>query len=200
MSKQEFLAALREGLSGLPQNDIEERLTFYSEMIDDRVEDGLTEEDAVSEMGTVDDVVSQIVAEIPLSRLVKERVRPKRTLRAWEIVLLTLGSPIWLSLLLAVLSVILAAYVMVWSAIVSLWAADVSLAAGSLEVVLSAAVFTVRGNALTAAAMLGAGIFCAGLSIFLFFGCREATKGTLLLTKKTALAMKSLLIGKEELK
>ena len=200
MSKQEFLAALREGLSGLPQNDIEERLTFYSEMIDDRVEDGLTEEDAVSEMGTVDDVVSQIVAEIPLSRLVKERVRPKRTLRAWEIVLLTLGSPIWLSLLLAVLSVILAAYVMVWSAIVSLWAADVSLAAGSLEGVLSAAVFAVRGNALTGFAMLGAGIFCAGLSIFLFFGCREATKGTLLLTKKTALAMKSLLIGKEELK
>lgn len=200
MSKQEFLAALQEGLSGLPQNDVEERLTFYSEMIDDRVEEGLTEEDAVSEMGTVDEVVSQIVAEIPLSRLVKERVRPKRTLRAWEIVLLTLGSPIWLSLLLAVLAVILAAYVVVWSGIVSLWAADVSLAAGSLEEVISAVLFAVRGNGLTAAAMLGAGIFCAGLSIFLFFGCREATKGTLLLTKKTALAMKSLLIGKEEIK
>ena len=30
MSKQEFLAQLRKGLSGLPQDDIEERLTFYS--------------------------------------------------------------------------------------------------------------------------------------------------------------------------
>ena len=200
MSKQEFLAELRKGLSGLPQNDIEERLTFYSEMIDDRVEEGLTEEDAVSEIGAVDEVVSQIVAEIPLSKLVKERVKPKRTLRAWEIVLLILGSPLWLSLLIAALAVILAAYVVVWSMIVSLWAAEAVLAAGSLEGVLSAAVFAVRGNALTGTAMLGAGIFCAGLSIFLFFGCKEATKGTLLLTKKTAFGMKSLFIGKEEVK
>lgn len=29
MSKQEFLAQLRKSLSGLPQEDIEERLTFY---------------------------------------------------------------------------------------------------------------------------------------------------------------------------
>ena len=199
MSKQEFLAELRKGLSGLPREDIEEELTFYSEMIDDRVEEGLTEEDAVSEIGAVDEVVSQIVAEIPLSKLVKERVKPKRTPRAWEIVLLILGSPIWLSLLIAVLAVILAAYVVVWSVIVSLWAAEAALAAGLLEGVLSAAVFAVRGNALTGAAMLGAGIFCAGLSIFLFFGCKEATRGTLLLTRKTALGVKSLLIGKEEI-
>ena len=39
MTKQEFLAELRRGLSGLPQNDIEERLNFYSEMIDDRMEE-----------------------------------------------------------------------------------------------------------------------------------------------------------------
>lgn len=41
MSKQEFLAELRKALSGLPQGDIEDRLTFYSEMIDDRMEEGL---------------------------------------------------------------------------------------------------------------------------------------------------------------
>ena len=44
MSKQEFLAALEEGLSGLPREDVDERLGFYSEMIDDRMEDGLPED------------------------------------------------------------------------------------------------------------------------------------------------------------
>ena len=44
MNKQEFLAGLRKGLSGLPQEDIEERLLFYSEMIDDRIEEGMEEE------------------------------------------------------------------------------------------------------------------------------------------------------------
>ena len=57
MSKQEFLDELRKGLSSLPQSDLEERLIFYSEMIDDRVEEGLTEEEAISEIGTVNEVL-----------------------------------------------------------------------------------------------------------------------------------------------
>lgn len=70
MGKQEFLDELRKGLSGLPRSDMEERLTFYGEMIDDRVEDGLTEDEAAAGIGTVNEVISQITAEIPLSRLV----------------------------------------------------------------------------------------------------------------------------------
>ena len=42
MNKQEFLAHLRKGLSGLPQNDIEKRLNFYGEMLEDRMEEGLS--------------------------------------------------------------------------------------------------------------------------------------------------------------
>ena len=43
MNKQDFLVQLRKGLSGLPQDDIEERLTFYKEMIEDRMEEGFSE-------------------------------------------------------------------------------------------------------------------------------------------------------------
>ena len=200
MSKQEFLAELKARLSGLPQSDIEERLTFFGEMIDDRIEEGLAEEEAVSEIGTVDEVVSQIVAETPLTKLVKERVKPRRTLRAWEIVLLVLGSPIWLSVLIAVFAVIFAVYVAIWSVIISLWAILASLAVSSLAAVAAALVFAFNGNCLTGAAMFGAGIFCAGLTILLFFGCKAATKGVLLLTKNIALGIKSLLVGKEGVK
>ena len=38
-----FLDELRKGLSGLPEEDIQERLSFYSEMIDDGMEEGLSE-------------------------------------------------------------------------------------------------------------------------------------------------------------
>ena len=51
MRKQEFLVQLRKGLSGLPQDEIEERLTFYEEMLDDRIEEGLSEEQAVLAVG-----------------------------------------------------------------------------------------------------------------------------------------------------
>ena len=126
MSKQEFLDCLRKGLSGLPQEDIEERLTFYSEMIDDRIEEGLSEMEAVSAIGTVDAVITQVLADTPLTKLVKEKAKPKRTLRAWEIVLLVLGSPIWLSLLIAAFIITLAAYIVVWSVVITLWSIEAS--------------------------------------------------------------------------
>lgn len=200
MNKQEFLAELRKGLHGLPQNDIEERLTFYNEMIDDRIEEGLTEDAAVSEVGTVNEVVSQIVTETPLSKIVKEKVRPKRTLRVWEIVLLALGSPIWLSLLIAAFAVIFAVYVTAWSVIAALWASELALAASSIGSILSAVIFAFQVNGIVAIAVLGAGTAFAGLSIFLFFGCKETTKGILFLTKKMILGIKSLFIGKENIK
>ena len=101
MNKNEFLNLLQKRLNGLPQTDIERSLEFYGEMIEDRIEEGMTEQQAVEEIGSVDEAVTQILSDTPLQRLLKEKARPSHKLRAWEIVLLALGSPIWASLLLA---------------------------------------------------------------------------------------------------
>lgn len=198
MHKQEFLAQLRKSLTGLPQEDIEERLAFYSEMIEDRMEDGLSEEEAVSAVGTVDDIVAQVVADIPLSRIAKERMKSKRRLKAWEIVLLVLGSPIWLSLLIAAIAVVLSIYVSLWSVIVSLWAVFGSLAACAFAGILAGIIFACTGNVFSGIAMLSGGLVCSGLSIFIFYGCKAATAGILILTKKLALWIKSCFIKKED--
>lgn len=198
MSKQEFLAQLQKGLSGLPQDDIEERLMFYSEMIDDRMEEGLSEGEAVSEIGTVDAIISQIIAEIPLSKILKEKIKPKRTFKAWEIILLVLGSPVWLPLMIAAFAVILSVYVVLWSVIISLWVVWGSLIGSSLGSVASGIIFVFLGNRLTGLATIGIGIFCAGLSIFLFFACKKTSEGILLLTKKIASGIKNRFVKKEE--
>ena len=198
MNKQEFLAQLRKGLSGLPKNDIDERLTFYSDMIDDRMEDGIPEETAVSEIGTASDIVSQIIADIPLGKLVKEKIKPKKKLKAWEIILLVLASPLWLSLLIAAFAVFLSLYVVFWSVIISLWAVFASFVACGFAGVVAGAVFAAGGNGLTGIAVIAAGIVCAGLSAFMFFGCKAATKGILKLTKKFAIWIKNCFIKKEE--
>ena len=198
MSKQEFLVQLRKGLSGLPQADIEERLTFYSEMIDDRMEEGLSEEEAVSAVGFVDEIVEQIVADIPLAKLVKEKTRSKKEFRAWEIVLLILGSPIWLSLLIAAFAIILSLYASLWAVIISLWAVFGSLIGCAFGGVVAGIVIACSGNTLSGIAMLAAGIVCGGLSIFMFYGCKAATKGILSLTKKFAVWIKNCFINKEK--
>lgn len=196
MSKQEFLAQLGKGLSGLPQGEAEERLTFYSEMIDDRMEEGMSEEDAVDQIGNVDEIISQIIADVPLAKLVKEKVQPKRSLRVWEILLLALGSPIWLSLLIAALAVFLSGYVVIWAVIISLWAVEVSFLACALSCIVAGVGFTCSGNRPSGIALIGAGLVCAGISIFLFFGCKMVTKGIFRLTGRLATAIKNRLLNR----
>ena len=50
MTKAEFLSVFKKKLSALPRKEREEGLSFYTEMIDDRMEEGLSEEEAVAEV------------------------------------------------------------------------------------------------------------------------------------------------------
>lgn len=195
MTKLKFLFALRDKLSGLPQEDVEERLGFYSEMIEDRMEEGLSEEEAVAAVGSVEEIAAQIISDIPRT---KERVKPKRQLRTWEIVLLVLGSPVWASLLIAVFAIGFSLYAVLWSVIISLWAVFGSVAACAFAGIFSGTVFAISRYYLTGIAMISAGIVSAGLSILLFFGCKAATKGTLLLTKGITSGNKYCFVKKEE--
>lgn len=198
MNKQEFLDKLRSGLSGLPKEDVEERLTFYSEMIDDRTEEGLSEEEAVLEVGSVDEIVTQVISDIPLAKLAKERVKPKRELKSWEIVLLIIGAIIWFPLCIAIVSVIFSLYISVWSVIVSLWSVFVSLVASSFGTIISGIVFVIKGDMISGGFLIAVGIISAGLSIFAFYGCKAVTKGILILTKKVVVKIKNCFVKKEE--
>lgn len=64
MRKEEFLTALRAGLTGLLPEGVEKLVEFCSEMIDDRMEDGLTEEEAVAAAGSLDELIQQAKTEL----------------------------------------------------------------------------------------------------------------------------------------
>ena len=119
-------------------------------------------------------------------------------IKAWEIVLFALGSPIWFSLFVAILSIIFSLYVSLWSVIISLWAVFASLVACAFCGVVAGAVFGFTKNTFTGIAMIGAALVCAGLSVFLFFGCKMATKGMVLITSKVILAIKNQFVKKGE--
>lgn len=116
MKKEEFLNRLKRRLYDLPRRDVKERVIFYSEMIDDRMEEGLTEEEAVEAVGTVDEIFSQITAEKVLSGS-KRNSSKSSGLKSWEIAILILGSPIWGSLLIA-------GFVVIWSLNIALCAVE----------------------------------------------------------------------------
>ena len=198
MTKQEFIIRLCAKLNGLPQKEAEERISFYCEMIDDRMEEGKSEAEAVAALGDVDAIAEQIIADIPLAKIARERIRPKRRLRTWEIVLLAVGSPIWLSLGIAAFAVVSSIYAVLWSLIVSLWAVFGALSGTGLGGVFAGVMFMLLGYVPTGTVTVGAATVCAGSAIFLFFGCLAATKGTAVLTKKIAVGIKRCFVGKEK--
>lgn len=198
MTKQEFLAALREGLCGLPQADVDERVSFYAEMIDDRVEDGLSEEEAVAAIGSAEAIAARIIAETPIAKLVKEKMRPRRRLSTFEIVLLVLGFPLWFSLLIAAVAVVFSLYVSLWAIIVSLWSVFASLIGTGFGCLAGGVLFLCRGETFSGLATLAAALVCVGLSIFAFYGCKAATKDIVQLTKKMVLAIKKAFMRKGE--
>ena len=198
MTKREFLDELRRALSGLPEDDVSERVTFYGEMIDDRIEDGIPEETAVAQIGDVYAIASQIVEETPLAKLVKEKIRPKRKMKAWEIVLLALGSPLWVALIAAAFAVTLSLFAVLIAGLIVLWAVFGALCGCALGGILGGIVFIVRGNVLPGVAALGAGVALAGLTVLAFFFCRAATGEIIFLIKGSVILIKNCFIKKEE--
>ena len=197
MNRETFLAELRRRLAGLPEEELEERLAFYWEAIDDRMEDGLTEEEAVAGIGSVETVVEQILSEIPMARLISSSIRPRRKRKGWEKALLILGSPVWLPLLIAGVAVVLSLYVVVWSLVICLWAVDLSLAAAAVGCLASVIPNLREGNMAGVGFAVGAALLCAGLTIAFWFICLWVSRGVIRVTKKALIKRKTRLVGKE---
>lgn len=200
MNKVEFINALKEKLSNIPLKEVEERISFYSEMIDDKIEDGISEEDAVNQIGSVDEVINQILKEIPLSKIVNEKRKTikSKQLKAWEIVLLALGSPIWISLLIAFLAILLSIYVSLWSVVILVCAMFVSFIGCSIIGLIAGLIFCLSQQVNYGLMLVGASLILAGLSIFMFFLSKLCIISIIKFTKFIILKTKNMLIRKEK--
>ena len=197
MSKQEFLARLKIALAGLPKEDVEERLSFYSEMIDDRMEEGCSEEQAVAGIGPMGNIVTQAVSEVPIGKLVKERIKTKRSLSGGEVALIILGFPLWFPLLVTFCALIFSLYVTLFSLVVAFWGVEIGLWGAAIGGVGVAAVYGFQGFAMPGLAILGIGLFSAGAAIIGITICVAASKGIFKLGGKIGVGIKRLFIRKE---
>ena len=192
MTKEKFLSELRKRLKGLPREDIDSRIDFYSEMIDDRIENGLTEDEAIEEIGSVDDVVAQIAKDTPFMHFVKEKVRPKRKISAVEIVLLVVGFPLWFPLACVACALVFVAYMLMWVGVIVTYAIEAALIATVIAGVV--AIFVTGFNP----AYLGISMMALGLAMVMAFACIAATKGSFRLTKRVLLSIKKKILTRGE--
>ena len=123
MKKREFLAKLQRAVIAVPGREARDRINFYSEMIDDRMEEGLSEEEAVRAIGSVEEIASQINEEFKTVKVPVAEQRSKK-LKGWEIAVIILGSPLWAPLLIAAVAIVFSIYAVLWSLVIVLWAVE----------------------------------------------------------------------------
>lgn len=63
MNKLTFIQTLSDRLAAIPHGEAQRVLNFYSEAIDDRIEDGMSEEDAVAAVGDPDAIARDILGD-----------------------------------------------------------------------------------------------------------------------------------------
>ncbi|MBE6131506.1 MAG: DUF1700 domain-containing protein [Erysipelotrichaceae bacterium] len=198
MTKIEFLNKLNSKLSNFPETEVNDRLSFYIEMIDDYMDEGLTESEAVEKLGSIDEIAESIAGDIPLVKIAKKNLKTKRKLSGLEITLLIVGFPIWFSLLVALFAVVISLYVSIWSVLISIWACGISFSICSLGTILLFIVYLCVGNVPLAFMLLSCSLVLFGLSILFFLLCKYLTIWVIKLTNKMLKSFKNLFIKKEE--
>ena len=199
MSKDAFIGKLRHRMAGLPQEAVERTVEYYSELVADSREDGLTEEEAVSRLGSLDEIVTNVIRDTPLPKIIETRVQEKKAkgVSAWMIVLLILGAPVWLPILIAVLSVVLALFVTLWAVVIALWAAVAAVILAGFVAIAAGIVELCRLHLPQGLVLLGGGLVCLGLCALLYLLMKLITVGTVKLCKLVWTGVKSLFVGKK---
>ncbi len=197
MSKADFLRLLERALTQLSEEERQKNLEYYSELLDDMMEEGMTEAEATAKLGSPNQIAQSILQEMPLGKLVSTRMKPKSGWTPLAIVLAVVGSPVWVPLLLAGIAVVLAVFVSIWA----LGFAAVAVVLGLAVAVVATPIFAVRAAVMTlplGLMLLGAGLVLLGLCVLGGLMAVELCKLLWQLTVWLAHKIKGLFIRKEE--
>lgn len=109
MTKQEFIERLKNELKNESYETVCQTLTYYEEMIDDLVEDGIDEKEAVSKLGSMNEILANINGQEVI-----EIKKMKKSTSITISVLLILGFPLWGALAAAAAMLLLSMFLVIW--------------------------------------------------------------------------------------
>ena len=165
MNRKQFLRRIKREFRGVPQNEIKALSEYFDESISERMDRGMSEAEAVAALGSPEEAASRIIEEMPVE-FRKNVKKESGFIRGAKITMIVLGSPVWLSVLIAVFAVLLALAAVYVSTVITLF---VAAAATAISAVGSIVLMFITDN-LGVLMGLGAASICAGLAV-LFVIC-----------------------------
>ena len=205
MNKYEFIDGLKYKLNGLPYEDIERSVEYYSEMIDDLIEEGMSEENAVNLLGDIDIIAEKIKNEnmnqpagntynvsyhtdayvdnsYNSAHISEQSNAKKHSIFIIILILLFFGLPVWLPVLSGAVIVII-------SVLLVLYIISVCFAATGVAGIAAFIMYTISGSLAYGVIVAGVSLIVLGFSVLMFIG---SVKVTTLILKLVALPFKKL--------
>ena len=167
MNKTDFMLQLNNALhkAHVPQNEARDAVQFYAECVDERVEDGATEAEAIEGLGSIDSIVESVVADLPKAARGIGRLDSGN--KALKVILLVLTFPVWGSILVSLALVATALIAVLWSllaAAAALWIACITAGLAGIAALVHGAA---NGAGQAGALGFGIGIALSGLAVVL---------------------------------
>ena len=199
MNKQQFLEALRARLWQLSEGDRNAQLGYYSEMIDDRMEDGMSEQEAVAALESIDVIANRILQDTPLPVLVKSSIKEKKSgWTAFTVLLLIVLFPVWFPLLCALFAVLITVFAVLWSLVLALFCVVLALIITGIAVALAPLLLPISLGAWSILYIVGAGLVLAGVGALMLVLGVLAFRGAVLACKGIVFCIKRIFIRKEK--
>ena len=178
MTKRQFFDALSERLRVLPKEELNRTITYYNEIIEDYIEDGMSEAQAVAQLEPVDVIASRILHEEQDGVAAEQLTKQRKKAPVWLVVVLAVvGFPIWFSLLMAGISIVLSVLATLFSIMIALMCIPVGLAGVTVGGICLSPVFLATGNVPKGLVLLGGGLVCAALTLLAIWAVYYLVKG-----------------------
>lgn len=184
-TRDEFFTQLGQGLYKLPQEDKQRFLAYYVEILEDYLENGSTEQEALEKMGSPQDIAREIQEELRASQdpepVPAPPARHSRFSPMRIVVLVTL--PFWGTLLLCAATFLLCLIIVIWC--LPLITGVLALSGVLIGIVsLIGAPLLLPGSTAVGVIQLGLGIAMLGLALLMGVAAVQSARGCAALTKR----------------
>ena len=178
------MKSLRKSLKKFSDEETREILQYYEEMIDEQIDQGCLESEAVADLGNIDYISSEIKNDLVEARIANNK-SIKRTWSNFSIVLVSLLSPALMPLAIAFIAVFLSLFITIYALALAFGATSVGLIIGIVPVCIEGVIqFGAAGG------FIFAGIFLILICIFAFLSVISVYGGNKLLNKIIRLFIK----------
>ncbi len=174
MTKVDFLEKLEQKLQGMPEEEIMKTIDYYSEMIEDAIENGENESDFIGKLGNLDDIAKKAIKSVPITKVIRSNIKNKK-ISGGSLAILIAVSPLLLIFAIASIAVIIGLCVGVFAIVLSGFALFLALLISGIVLTVSS-VMLFKATMWTALFVLGTGLLLTGLSISAFYIALIITK------------------------